>query len=114
MSHPAQHRLALVNAPLPDHLKDRVRRAKGTGIGAVERLELDQHLAIYRRPQPEFTCPLCRSRVFTPPVELYNLKKLIRATSDVAIMVPGSLRPEELQTTLGQWARYFEGRLDVR
>ncbi|KAJ3912584.1 hypothetical protein F5877DRAFT_84657 [Lentinula edodes] len=34
-------------------------------------------------PQPHYTCPLCRKQVRHPPVEDFNLKKIVRAVASV-------------------------------
>ncbi|KAJ4476095.1 hypothetical protein C8J55DRAFT_562137 [Lentinula edodes] len=41
------------------------------------------HLLGAATPQPHYTCPLCRKQVRNPPVENFNLKKIMRAVASV-------------------------------
>ncbi|KAJ4468327.1 hypothetical protein J3R30DRAFT_3715271 [Lentinula aciculospora] len=39
------------------------------------------HLLGLTPPQPQYTCPICRQQVRNPPVEDFNLKKIVRAVA---------------------------------
>ncbi|KAH7875081.1 uncharacterized protein C8R40DRAFT_1170711 [Lentinula edodes] len=41
------------------------------------------HLLGAATPQPHYTCPICRKQVRNPPVEDFNLKKIVRAVASV-------------------------------
>ncbi|KAJ3885813.1 hypothetical protein GG344DRAFT_82314 [Lentinula edodes] len=41
------------------------------------------HFLSAATPQPHYTCPLCRKQVRNPPVEDFNLKKIVRAVASV-------------------------------
>ncbi|KAJ3810389.1 hypothetical protein F5876DRAFT_41929 [Lentinula aff. lateritia] len=41
------------------------------------------HLLGAVTPQPRYTCPICRKQVRNPPVEDFNLKKIVRAVASV-------------------------------
>ncbi|KAJ4000604.1 hypothetical protein F5050DRAFT_403758 [Lentinula boryana] len=41
------------------------------------------HLLGATVPQPQYTCPSCREQVRNPPVEDFNLKKVVRAVASV-------------------------------
>lgn len=40
------------------------------------------HLLAATVPEPQYTCPTCREQVRNPPVEDFNLKKVVRIVAD--------------------------------
>ncbi|KAJ3712089.1 hypothetical protein DFJ43DRAFT_1167160 [Lentinula guzmanii] len=62
----------------------------------------EMHLAYgqyyHYMPQPQYTCPTCRKQVRNPPVENFNLKKVVRAVASVQ----GEASPKKAETGSSQ------------
>lgn len=57
--------------------------------------QIQHQLQNLQLPQPEYTCPTCRKRVFNRPVEDYALKSLVRMISNASEEEKAKIPPDE-------------------
>lgn len=91
---------------LPRRLRQFVDATEPSSDDSVDRLSIDDELSRYRIPQPRYTCPMCRNRVRTRPVQVGIVDQVVCALG----------QDEKKHSPLAniRWAKYFDGRLDVR
>jgi hypothetical protein len=68
------------------------------------RMEFETSLNTYRVLQPTYTCPICRARATTAPVEALSMKELVLMVGVIfGEDLPSALLEEKLERVWDEW-----------